>query len=191
MQRVFLFDFFGVLCDDPHLIWLRNRGLIDQVPALIEQYYQYSDIGTMSPKELYAHLAEVSGMTAVEVESSVRGNLKIDPQVEQMIRSLKASYKVGLCSNAQQGFVEDILKEHSLTDLFDTTVISSQVGFRKPNKEMFLYALRKLGAEPSETIFIDDNESYVRVAVEMEFSAFVFSSARQLMEDLHSIGVQI
>ncbi|MBU2103867.1 HAD family phosphatase [Patescibacteria group bacterium] len=191
MQKFFLFDFFGVLCDDPHLIWLRDKGLLGQVEDLIKKYYQYSDVGTMSSQELYAHLAEVSGMTAAEVESEVKGNIRIDSEVEEIIRSLKPFYTVGLCSNAQQGFVEEILKDHSLIDLFDTTVISSRVGLRKPDKEIFLHALSMLGAKPSETIFIDDNESYLPTAIEMGFSAFVFSSAQQLREDLHSIGIKV
>lgn len=190
MQKFFLFDFFGVLCEDPHLIWLRDNGLTARIPELIEKYYQYSDVGSMSSQELYTHLAEVGGMTAKEVESEVKRNIRIDPEVEEIIRSLKNSCTVGLCSNAQGGFVEEILKEHSLTDLFDITIISSQVGLRKPNKEIFAHALSMLGAESSETIFIDDNESYLPTAIEMGFSAFIFTSAQQLREDLLSIGIE-
>lgn len=189
MQKVFLFDFFGVLCDDPHLIWLRDNDLTTRTPELIDKYYRYTDIGTMSSKELYTHLAEVSGKPAIQVESEVKRNLRIDSEVKEIIRALKVNSKVGLCSNAQPEFVESIINENGLTSLFDAIIISSQVGLRKPNKEMFMYALSKLEANASQTIFIDDNKSYVQEAEELGISSIVFTSAQQLRKDLFSKGI--
>jgi epoxide hydrolase-like predicted phosphatase len=40
--------------------------------------------------------------------------------------------------------------------LFDSVVISGEIGMRKPEEEIFLHAARTLGLEPEECVFIDD-----------------------------------
>ena len=49
--------------------------------------------------------------------------------------------------------------------LFDTVVISGEVGMRKPEPEIFRLAAATLGLEPAECVFIDDVEANVAAAV--------------------------
>jgi epoxide hydrolase-like predicted phosphatase len=51
--------------------------------------------------------------------------------------------------------------------LFDTVVISGEVGMRKPDPEIFDYTLRRLGRQAEETVFVDDMEPNVRGAAAM------------------------
>jgi len=48
--------------------------------------------------------------------------------------------------------------------LFDTVVISGEVGMRKPEEEIFLHAAAALGLSPQECVFIDDVEANVAAA---------------------------
>lgn len=41
-------------------------------------------------------------------------------------------------------------------ELFDLTVISGEVGLRKPDPEIYLLAATRLGVEPAECVFVDD-----------------------------------
>ena len=49
--------------------------------------------------------------------------------------------------------------------LFDTVVISGEVGMRKPEEAIFLHAAQTLGLEPQECVFIDDIEANITAAV--------------------------
>jgi len=49
--------------------------------------------------------------------------------------------------------------------LFDTVVISGEVGMRKPEEGIFLHAAQALGLPPQECVFIDDIEANVAAAV--------------------------
>jgi putative hydrolase of the HAD superfamily len=49
--------------------------------------------------------------------------------------------------------------------LFDTVVISGEVGMRKPEPEIFVHAAAMLGLEPGECVFIDDVEANITAAV--------------------------
>jgi putative hydrolase of the HAD superfamily len=41
-------------------------------------------------------------------------------------------------------------------DLFDAVVISAEVGLRKPEPEIYLFAAERLGVQPPECVFVDD-----------------------------------
>lgn len=64
--------------------------------------------------------------------------------------------KVGLISNWDLT-CRKILKENSLLELFDTVIISSEVGFLKPSKQIFDYAMKEAGADYKKSIYIGDN----------------------------------
>jgi FMN phosphatase YigB (HAD superfamily) len=42
------------------------------------------------------------------------------------------------------------------TDLFDTAVISGEVGLHKPQPEIYLLACERLEVDPTAAIFVDD-----------------------------------
>jgi putative hydrolase of the HAD superfamily len=78
--------------------------------------------------------------------------------VEPTLSQLKSrGLKLGLVSN---GFTKDlnhILGELGLKKWFDAVVCIESCNCAKPDKEIFLYALDKLGVEPSEAVFVGDS----------------------------------
>ncbi|MFP4467054.1 MAG: HAD family hydrolase [Candidatus Goldiibacteriota bacterium] len=51
----------------------------------------------------------------------------------------------------------DILKRVKLYNEFDGIIVSEEAGFEKPDKRIFLNALKKTGAKASESIYVGDN----------------------------------
>ena len=69
------------------------------------------------------------------------------------VRAAKeAGLKTGLISNSWGLGIYD----RAPVDLFDATVISGDVGLRKPQPEIYLLACQRLGVEPAECVFVDD-----------------------------------
>lgn len=79
---------------------------------------------------------------AVEILSSLRGKGK----------------KIGLVSNSifPAEFHRSEMKRFGIFDFFDFTIFSSEAGIRKPNKEIYLGALKLAGASPERTVFVGD-----------------------------------
>jgi FMN phosphatase YigB (HAD superfamily) len=50
----------------------------------------------------------------------------------------------------------DILESAGVADLFQTVVVSDEVGWRKPHPEIFSRALADLGVTPGEALFVGD-----------------------------------
>ena len=86
----------------------------------------------------------------------------MEAAMRELMRALrKAGVRTALLSNSwgSTGYPRDLFPE-----MFDVVVISSEVGMRKPEEEIFRHAAALLGLEPEECVFIDDLEANVLAA---------------------------
>ncbi len=77
-------------------------------------------------------------------------------------------------------------------DMFDAVVISSEVGMRKPEPQIFLHAAELLGLSPHECIFIDDIEANITAAEQVGFTGVLHQRAdatRELLAGLLGISL--
>ncbi|MFE7632856.1 HAD family hydrolase [Kitasatospora sp. NPDC001119] len=79
------------------------------------------------------------------------------PDAVPCLRALRAAgHPLALVSNFDR-WLRDILDGTGLTGLFDTVVISSEVGLEKPGPEIFVLACERLGRPPGECVFVGDS----------------------------------
>jgi putative hydrolase of the HAD superfamily len=77
--------------------------------------------------------------------------------VADVLSVLREQYALGLVSDAQWVYAAPELAMCGLDRFFGATVISSLLGFRKPDPRMFALALEKLGAVPGSSVYIGDD----------------------------------
>ncbi len=185
MIKAIIFDFFGVICPDLYWGWLRK-----QIPDLENQrgYFQelsdQFDLGKLSTTALIRILSEKTSVKEEKVIPFIEQSVQIDTEVVEVIKSLKRNYKIGLLSNSNTEFIEGILKDHNLNDLFDSIVISQKVGFIKPQREIFEIALKELNVEASEVLFVDDRESNTSAGEKLGIRGILYRGANTLKEEL-------
>lgn len=81
--------------------------------------------------------------------------IKIIPGMQYIIRNLNYAYRLGIIANqSREDF--DFLTHFKMTLQFSTVAISSQVGYSKPNPEIFLWALHKAKTKPEEAVMVGD-----------------------------------
>ncbi|MFY9270153.1 MAG: HAD family hydrolase [Candidatus Manganitrophaceae bacterium] len=84
--------------------------------------------------------------------------LDFSPEHRDLLNRLKGRYRIGLVSNFDDtDTVYQVLKREGIDPLFDAIIISSEIGIRKPRREIFLAASEKIGVSPAETLFIGDS----------------------------------
>lgn len=74
-----------------------------------------------------------------------------------IVKALEELSKKGslhIISNTPHDSLVSELKSLGVYDNFGTITMSYEVGFRKPRKEIYIEALRRAGAEPSESTFV-------------------------------------
>jgi len=77
-------------------------------------------------------------------------------RIRPLLSACRHRYQVGLVSNFY-GNLEAVCKELGIAGLFDAIVDSAVVGVRKPNPQIFTYALGKLGVKADESLVIGDS----------------------------------
>jgi putative hydrolase of the HAD superfamily len=84
------------------------------------------------------------------------------PAMYDTIRALRsAGFSTSLLSNS---WGCDEYPRADFPSLFDTVVLSGEVGMRKPEERIFRHAAETLGLDPQECVFIDDIEANVAAA---------------------------
>ncbi|WP_214795076.1 MULTISPECIES: HAD family hydrolase [unclassified Exiguobacterium] len=80
------------------------------------------------------------------------------PNLSVMLHELKRrKYKLGMITNGYGRFQMDNIERLGIDHLFDTILISEWEGVKKPNPEIFMLALERLGVSSSEAIYMGDH----------------------------------
>ena len=110
----------------------------------------------------------------------------------QKLRSI--GYKLYLLSNTNQMHIDYYTKylkqqfgRDLLSELFDRTFYSHEIGYRKPNREAFEYVLKMERLKPAETLFIDDLEHNVIGARQTGMQAYHHPKGNRLVDLFESI----
>ncbi len=70
------------------------------------------------------------------------------PGAGELLHELKRrGYKLALVADGRPGTYSNVLRQHSVHDLFDVFSISEEVGVEKPDTRMFVTALDALGID--------------------------------------------
>ena len=81
-----------------------------------------------------------------------------DDVKETVIELSRRGYLLGIIANTiTETEIPDYLEEYGLTEYFKTVVLSSKVGIRKPNPEIYWEAARRIGVEPAKCVYVGDN----------------------------------
>ncbi len=94
-------------------------------------------------------------------------NFAFYPDVVPIIAKLRDSgIRVGIVSDNWPSLIID-LERHGRLEWFATVTISSVVGSRKPDRQIYLHALQQMRTTATETLLIDDGIENVKAAVGM------------------------
>ena len=101
----------------------------------------------------------------------------------------KNGYKLGIISNTIKPHIACHAK-HGLFDKFQVRVFSCDVGLKKPDLQIFNFALKKLDSRPKKTIFIDDLPENVSAAEKLGINGIVFKNGKQLGQALERLEIK-
>lgn len=99
----------------------------------------------------------------------------------------RARVKMGLLSNAWRSLREYLEAKWEIANLFDAIIISAEHGITKPDPEIYRLAVRSLGVEAQQAVFVDDLEVNVEGARSEELLAIHFQDTDQTLSELRSL----
>jgi epoxide hydrolase-like predicted phosphatase len=116
--------------------------------------------------------------------------VKINKEIQELIIDLKKSgYQLLILSNTIKHHAKCNREERKLFDNFDGAILSCEVGFRKPEIEIYELVLEKFELKPEECIFIDDKEENLIPAKKLGMNTILFNDPLQLKNELTKMGI--
>lgn len=187
MIKAIIFDCFGVL----------YRGSLGYLYEIVpESKWQElrdasraADYGFMSLDEYIETVSELSGYASQDIKAVTKTHHVKNDQLVDYIRTLKPNYKIGLLSNIGRGVFDSLFSASQQAELFDTVVLSSDVGMAKPSTAIYELTAHQLGVPPKSCIMIDDMQSNIDGAQVVGMKGVVYTSNKQLKSDLEKYGV--
>jgi len=143
------------------------------------------EVLALTAKEFDASDSQISSLCVMIEES--KKTKKINLELIEVIKDLKKkNYKIGLLSNNSIR-LKQRLTDKDLNDLFDVILISAEVGYQKPQPEIFEMLANKLGVNTEEMIFIDDTPQSILNADKIGYIPLLYVGNDKLKEDLSDI----
>lgn len=180
MKKALIFDFFGVISTTVIPI-VSKRSLTEAEVRLINDI-DMRDIerGEITEQDFLEKISKIVGKPAPDIHTEWQEYIKIDTGVVELIKQLRSKYKIGLCTNAFSWFLNPILDQNELRELFDGIVISDEIHYVKPAPEMYVAILDRLAVSPGEALFIDDQIINIEGAERCGIEGLLFNSVEQL-----------
>ncbi len=187
MIKVVIFDCFGVLLID------HQQSLIERFPehqAAVARLSGQADRGILDHSELLNRYSSLLGVSSLEIERQFQTEHQINTELVEYLHLLKSSgYRLALLSNLGKGWFDQFLTDQTVRRLFEAVVLSGEVGFVKPELEIYRYALEKLACLADEVVFIDDRQENCDGAEVLGIKAVLYQNVEETKEALKKLGV--
>jgi putative hydrolase of the HAD superfamily len=142
--------------------------------AVQDMLFVNMEKGIISPNDFRNTLRKLSNLPLSDIEIDDAWNaliLDFPKERLQLIGKIKSNYRIFLLSNTNKIhydiYQEDLKKNHNidgLESIFEKTWMSHQLKMRKPDDDIYVYALNDANIRAEETVFIDDSIQNIRTA---------------------------
>jgi epoxide hydrolase-like predicted phosphatase len=114
-------------------------------------------------------------------------NIRPIPEMIDLIAWIKdRGIQVSLLSKTEPP-VAKLLREHGAYDLFSEVVLSCEVGYAKPDPEVYEIALARTATKPEACLFIDDQQKMLEPAINLGFKTIRAETTAQTIADIKGI----
>ena len=138
-----------------------------------EKCFTKAQLGELSNQEFLGYLGYVE--PRIIMEDYLVNYLTPDEQFKPFAEKYSGVMDFCLLSNDVSEWSEFLTEYHGLNPYFQEKIVSGDVGMRKPDKEIFKYALDRLGCMPQEYIFVDNSVKNLLVAEELGIQTILFN----------------
>jgi len=183
MIKAVIFDMDGVLIDakEWHYEALNKAlGLFGYEINRYEHLVTYDGLSTKQkldmlsiekdlPKGLHRFINEMKQQYTMDI---VNVNCKPRFQHEYALSKLnEEGYKIAVASNSIKNTIEVMMNKSNLHKYLDFFMSNEDVKKPKPDPEIYIKAIDKLGISPKECLIVEDNKNGLKAA--MDSGAFV------------------
>jgi epoxide hydrolase-like predicted phosphatase len=149
------------------------------------------ETGRIDEAEFEPRFAALLGVEPAEglIDRLFAGMVPEPAMLDAVRAARQGGVRTGLLSNS---WGQERYDRATLEELFDTVVISGEVGMRKPSPEIYALAAERLGREPERIVFVDDLPGNLKPAREIGMATVLHRDAGATVAELEQhLGVSL
>lgn len=189
------------------VLWFDNRQFyrrLSQVSTLNEEeirqrvrdhfdLIELLDTGQISAQEFYLKIVSLTkaNLTFEAFREAYCDVFSPNYPVIEILKKAKTSCRLILLSNTDCLRFAFIQQRFPEAMIFDSLVLSYQVGLMKPHPQIYRLALQVAQVDPPEAVFIDDLEENVQMAEALGLATILYRPETDLGRALLSLGIDI
>ena len=151
------------------------------------------DLGLVEPKELAERIERRTGLASQDILALVDAlspHMTVKQDTVELMSDLRdAGHRLTYLSNMPLGLAQWIEQDHAFFQWFDNGIFSARVHQVKPDPIIFKTAIEHLDLHDTPTVFLDDMQRNIDVAVQHGWQGVRFVSASQARQDLVGLGL--
>lgn len=203
MIKNIIFDFGGVLLDLDYKLTFEALSDVmgvpmtyEDIPADIFKVLLGYEKGEINTETFLWNLQKVSTKLTPQPDKLIKAwnamLLGWNSDRFEFLEKLSKSYRIFLLSNTNELHLEwvrrDLKNNHIIEDFdtrfFDKTFYSHEMKMRKPEIGIYNQVILESEIEPSESLFIDDNQDNVDAAIKAGLNAICHDPTTEIMKQL-------
>lgn len=170
-MRAIVFDMDGLMIDSEKVYWAVGRELAREFGREVSDQTLGRMMGRSPIKSMEIYAQDLglsqSPQELLDVrEGRVRQALErgVDPMpgLFEVLEALKPRYKLAIATSAPMYLVDVISRNLNLRPYFDVIQTSDDVTHGKPDPEIYLKAMARLGVPPGECAVLEDSSNGAR-----------------------------
>lgn len=180
-NKVLLIDMYGVIIKE-------SKGFF--IPYTYQHFdsKEYDRIERVQKEEKCFTKAQLGDLTndaflrylgfpdpQATMEDYLLNYLTLDEQFSTFAEEYSRNLDFCLLSNDVREWSEFLTAHHHLDPYFKEKIVSGEVHLRKPDRQIFFYALDKMGRAPEECIFVDNSVKNLLAAEELGIQTILFN----------------
>jgi len=150
--------------------------------------------GKLSPVEFYEQVKEMLDLklgyeSFVPIWNEIFFFSSKNRAVYHIANLLKKDYRLAMLSNTNILHYAYIKNNFPIFNVFEKLFLSFEIGSAKPDKLIYQKVIDHLGVLPENIFYTDDRAELVDSASKLGIKSFVFTTAKQLINDLSNLNI--
>lgn len=145
-------------------------------------FWRYNDDvckGVMSMSDFNSKLAKELALDDINWEEYYLDAVEPVTEMQELITWASERYRIGLFTNIMPGFLNAMKRNGTIPDLaYDVVIDSSEIGFIKPEADMYQIAQERAGVPGDEILLLDDSRPNLMAADKLGWHVLWFDDAR-------------
>ncbi len=198
--RAVVFDIGGVLeLDVIELVdsdldarWEQQLGLqAGELDRRMKPIWQAGSLGECTEEDVYQEMGKCLGMNQEQVEEYMRemwdwycGRLNVP--MADFFRSLRPRYQTAILSNSFVGARREEQQRYHFEEMCDLIIYTHEEGIAKPDPRIYELTCKRLGVQPTQMLFLDDNQQNIAAAHALGIHTIHCSETEQAIADVQA-----